>query len=303
MDVMNTGADLSTSGDLDLEEISSLLRSHGYVRISGLYSDYGASLDDFLERYFSRSDRDINTQRDERHVFSNLHLIREIIRSGEWRALSPLLEMMNSNTMKTVRLAVNKYIGGRSLVSDYLYQVSSAHADGERILHWHADISDLALPPRTRRIKAFMYLNDVDDANGAFSYVPNSHKFSLELRQIAINNGIERLHVIDDFFTVARAVQDELSSPALAFFSSLQERISGKNDPTNEFSLGGKAGTIILFDEIGIHAGGCVLERTRKIFRISFQPEDIYWRRIGAIRSLPRSIFTRLSFTRLHSIF
>ena len=108
---------------------------------------------------------------------------------------------------------------------------------------------------------------------------------------------------INHFVTPSQKLKKELSDPTLAFFKSLQDKITSNDDPTNEFSLSGKTGTVIIFDELGIHSGGCVSVGTRNIFRIGFQSEDIFWRDKGIIRSFPRSILSRLLFTKLHSIF
>lgn len=300
--------DFDSTHGLDPKKVGSALSEYGFVKIVGLDLGLSESINMGFGQYLSRPDKNENTQGHNRKVFSNINLVLMALKAvgagkEETKALSSLVKLMSSETLKSIRCAIELYLGRRPLVSDYLYQISPPRKDQARILGWHADIGQTNISSRMRRVKGFIYLNDIDEKNGAFSYVPRSHIFSLQLRELAIESGANSLNTIEDFFKFCETIKDEDSQGPVKFFRDLQNNIKENQDKTNKFMICGKAGTIVLFDELGIHAGGIVTEGLRQVFRIGYRSEDMYWKNVGCKSALPRSFAARLPFTKLRHIF
>ena len=131
---------------------------------------------------------------------------------------------------------VNAYLGLWSKVSyvDQWYTVPDPEAaDRVASQRWHRDYNDRYL------LKAFLYMNDVDENAGPFEYVPGS---MIGGRRFA------------DVFPWA-VFGEDLYPPE----AELERRIPG----SAARSLTGSAGTLILCDTTGFHRGGFARERPR----------------------------------------
>ncbi|MBI2186952.1 MAG: phytanoyl-CoA dioxygenase family protein [Acidobacteria bacterium] len=102
---------------------------------------------------------------------------------------------------------------------------------------WHHDPEDLKV------IKAFIYLEDVGEDNGPFTYVPGTHPFGPNVPTAQRHNGKRRLR--DDQFT--------------AVFPPSMWRVCT-----------GPAGTMILADTIGYHRGGKPSTGTRLLVTFTY---------------------------------
>jgi hypothetical protein len=131
--------------------------------------------------------------------------------------------------------------------------------DIENILH-----ADLHTPT----VKAFYYLNDIDETNGAFVYAKGSHKFSLErLRHeydISVRNAkLNRKG--SDLAPELIGVRGIHRRPLIA--PKHQERIRVK-----ETHFTGKANTLIITNNMGFHRRGeFTSSKPRKTILINFR--------------------------------
>jgi hypothetical protein len=106
---------------------------------------------------------------------------------------------------------------------------------------WHRDPGDRLF------LKALVYLSDVDDAAGPFSYVPRSHP----------KVGLRR----EPAFTTTKADRARRSD----------DTQMGEVLPANEWFRGvGPAGTIIFADTRGHHKGGYASNRDRLLYTCGF---------------------------------
>lgn len=106
---------------------------------------------------------------------------------------------------------------------------------------WHRDPEDL------KTLKVFLYLVDVDERNGAFSYVPQTHK-------------VGRL---------SKAQPDILDYSGGNQRSSDEQMV--KSVPREAWmTCTGKKGTLILADTSGFHKGGHCTDRERVLFTCTY---------------------------------
>ena len=93
---------------------------------------------------------------------------------------------------------------------------------------WHRDNLN------RRQLKFMIYLNDVNEDNGAFQYIPKTHKVSSKLFTNSLSNN----------------------------FRYSSNKIN-KLYPKKSIKLSAKAGTLIVFDSSGLHRGSPILKDKR----------------------------------------
>jgi hypothetical protein len=105
-----------------------------------------------------------------------------------------------------------------------------------------------------KQFKPFLYLEDVDEGNGPFTYIRGTHNaYLLRYKKQIFGNG-------------------KTESPTSFYEKDVKSVIH------NEVQLCGKAGTLILADVRGLHRGSPQLERSRSILVNYMYPKegDIY---------------------------
>ena len=108
---------------------------------------------------------------------------------------------------------------------------------------WHRDNSDKKI------LKVFVYLNDVEEANGPFKFLTGTH-FKGILRDIRAFTGN---------YVWAEEKRDDKN---LEFYSEI---FAGR-----ETVCSGKAGTVIFADTSGLHRGGFCVSGSRSMIELSF---------------------------------
>jgi len=129
---------------------------------------------------------------------------------------------------------------------------------------WHADASK---PAQQHRIKFYWYLNDVGPENGAFGYVPRSHRLVAHARRARAG---AKMQEYGNF----RAAWDGAALPPdlAALRCEIDSHIRADNDSDDHYAVAQPAGTLIVFDERGLHRGGIVARGRRSVLRVSFMP-------------------------------
>jgi hypothetical protein len=148
-------------------------------------------------------------------------IIHLISRSQELPAESPLLKVALDQKLLEI---VASYLG----VWPQLYAINgwlnySTDDEAKASQLWHRDPEDMKI------VKAFIYLVDVDENCGPFSYIPETHPFGALAGKAAA------------YEKQKRVLDDELSE---VYPSASWKRCTGP------------AGTMILADTVGYHRGG-----------------------------------------------
>ncbi len=177
-----------------------------------------------------------------------------------------LLMAVKSYKMKEIERALK--LDGCTRIDSYLSEISN-----NDIIQWHCDQSfGGATDPglyfngnrediSTNAInKFFLHLTDVKSGNGAFSYLPRSHKISIAIRKI-INSGKLKyepfMNLKDAYpfmiknyklFISDRLLTDE----DLDFFLDNAKKAL---DKSHDFSLNINAGGMVIFNDLGFHQG------------------------------------------------
>ncbi len=187
--------------------------------------------------------------------------------------ISAIASVMDSPVIDAVR---RRLIGRSAYVTDI---VGIESLPEHRIVtQWHVDGTKSCIAhPGDARIKFFFYLNDVTSRNGAFSYVPGTHKI-LDTVHRAMHEGEippESLRDLSDirayFARMAPALPPAQQTLADEMFAAIETDTS----PCGPYSLEGPPGTLVIFDERGMHRGGDIDEGRRSILRISLKRETV----------------------------
>lgn len=120
-------------------------------------------------------------------------------------------------------------------VAAWLNYPTDAPAETSQL--WHRDPEDLKL------VKVFIYLADVDDRNGPFTYIPGTHPFGSHVAKAA--------QLAD-----TRRVSDDLMRPVFP--------------PESWRVCTGRANTMILADTVGFHRGGKPTVGTRILLTLTY---------------------------------
>lgn len=126
------------------------------------------------------------------------------------------------------------YLGLRPKFREFFLQVTAPIATGDPYAsqRWHAD------PDDRRMVKVFLYMNDVDETAGPFSYIRYSH------------GGGKWRHL----FPFAPKIKSRRPDPAF-----IQAHV-----PAEDIVVAtGQAGTLIFCDTSGVHRGGYATRRHR----------------------------------------
>lgn len=125
---------------------------------------------------------------------------------------------------------------------------------------WHRDPEDLKV------IKAFMYLADVDEQNGPFTYIPKTHPFGSR----SVQAGASKAKRIDD----ARMCR---------YFPVEHWRVCT-----------GPANTMILADTVGFHRGGKPTSGTRLLITFTYTSATPFVERPLGVKGYPAWISRRI---------
>jgi hypothetical protein len=176
--------------------------------------------------------------------------------------LSRLLMVASVLALPAVRRARAELVPHGWTVSDVI-GIESAPSSAP-VTSWHADASK---PAQQHRIKFYWYLNDVGPENGAFEYVPRSHHLVAHMRRVQAG---AKMQVYGDF----RAAWQDVALPSdlATLRSEVDSHIHGDNHSDDHYALAQPAGTLIVFDERGLHRGGIVTSGRRSVLRVSFMP-------------------------------
>ena len=185
----------------------------------------------------------------------------------------------NNEWKKYMSLIYKKNLSPVTRIDSYISKKSD-----EDILEWHTDqaFGGATHPPEffgnasgkvpTENInKLFLHITDVKYKNGAFSYIPCSHKINFAIREL-INtevikykpflllqdaiNLVENEHK-DKFLKILKDYEIEM------FLNNAKKAL--QND--EEFTIECKAGDAVLFNDFGYHKGTAPKISDRIIFR------------------------------------
>ncbi len=180
----------------------------------------------------------------------------DLVRQGRLPADSPLLKV--ALDVKLLEI-VASYLGlwpCLHAVAGWLNYSTDTPAETSQL--WHRDPEDLKL------VKVFIYLEDVEEAQGPFTYIPNTQPFGSRAPQA--------------LKCQAKRVDDERMR---RFFSPERWRVCT-----------GPAGTMILADTVGFHRGGKPTTGTRLLVTFTYTSAVAFVERSVGVTTMPTWIST-----------
>jgi hypothetical protein len=161
-------------------------------------------------------------------------------------------------------------------------------AGPDAITPWHTDANSPAeaqKPADRFTLKFFIYMNDVAESNGAFSYVPRTHRLVTALREGMFAGEIPH-HWTGRFPDLNEILADRRTADWLAgklgaeTIESYRRAAAATKDGergARDYFCEGPAGTLVIFDDRGLHRGGIPRSGVRSILRYNYLPSR-YWR-------------------------
>ena len=165
---------------------------------------------------------------------------------------------------------------------DHIVSIESPRS-ADPITAWHADGSSAA---ESFTLKFFLYLKDIDASAGAFSYLRGTNRPVTALRQGIVRGTIAPFstgnvpELVKALQTkeVVDYLRQQMSQLEADEFARTVQMIDG--DPAADLevnSLSGVAGTLVVFDDRGLHRGGVPRLRERSTLRYNYVT-TAYWR-------------------------
>ena len=194
----------------------------------------GAMGDEILSEVESLRDK-------ERHVQKTKPFLEELITADQ--QLDPKLSLTEFVLDKKVRNVVNMYLGMRSKYYYYTLNITNPVGQGDKAQksqRWHRDPEDKKL------CKIFIYLSDVDETAGPFTYIIGS--------AYGMKYG--------DLFP---------QRPPIGYYPN-DGMVESRVDPRDIKVFTGRKGTIIFCDTAGLHKGGYATQRERLMFTGGYRP-------------------------------
>lgn len=182
-----------------------------------------------------------------------------------------------ANSSKFIAIANEFGLNKLSRIDGY---ISRIHQDP--ITDWHCDQSfggathpgeffgrATGLVSTTPVNRLFIYLTNVEYDNGAFAYIPGSHRVNQSLRRL-INNGVIKyspFYLLSDGVDLVlkhKKIMTDLTSEELDLFvENANEAIKSRK----RFTLPARVGDAILFNDLGYHQGGAPVRGHRMVMR------------------------------------
>jgi hypothetical protein len=185
-----------------------------------------------------------------------------LTRYDGWSAV-PTYQRLKS--LPIVKDTANGYLGANWGTSNFIYNYTSGPTKSE-LFPLHFDVFE-----GRKCLKVYVYLTDGDRKNGAFRYVPRSHRLSyLALPWILHNRHQKGENALSDLLSAIDQHVDLKQEPELRECAALLHTLQDNSEKSYNYVVAGPAGTVVIFDTIGIHGGGRVYEGERYIARYHF---------------------------------
>ena len=171
-----------------------------------------------------------------------------------------------------------------------LYAVDSYKSKKNKnmVIPWHTDQAysgkevvneNEFVNPDMAALKFFFYLSDVDSDNGCLGYIPGSHKISYYLKKLILEKKIEysrywSLHdyrnlVMSDY--VKKKLLNYISPEEIEEFIKNSSFVDSPIKDTKLFDIEAPEGSLLIFDESGVHRGAALNKSDRLCLRFFFR--------------------------------
>jgi len=245
----------------DIKIFSEIARRHDHKTSANKIVDYFYDYLRFLDfRLYSKFMKFIDLM----YLIDSYYLISKS-KKKKWRSYISSIYKKNSVSVSRI----DSYISKRS---------------DEDILEWHTDqaFGGATHPPEffgnasgevptENKNKLFLHITDVKYKNGAFSYIPHSHKINLAIRELINSKKIKYkpFLLLEDAINL---IENEHKDKFLEIIKDYEIETFLKNakralENDREFTIECNAGDAVLFNDFGYHKGTAPKISDRIIFR------------------------------------
>ena len=153
------------------------------------------------------------------------------------------------------------------------------------IIPWHTDQAysgnkkpDIKFNhPDKFYLKFFIYLTNVSSNNGCMSYIPGSHKIGYQIRKGIYNQDIpyQPYWSLKDFRKIVVKYSDYFSKnlgKRIIENFLVKTNFDETGEESRKFDYDAEAGTMVIFDEGGVHRGSKPTLNDRMVIRYLFDP-------------------------------
>lgn len=184
----------------------------------------------------------------------------------------PSFERIKS--LPVVRSTADGYLGTGWGTTNFIYNYSVAATDDE-LFPLHIDVFE-----GLKGMKVYVYLNAGSRENGAFRYIPRSHRLARaaapKMAQVLGTHKVTE-NALSDVLKALDRHPDLIADPEMAEAHRLLQDLDRNPDKSYDYVVSGGPGTVVIFDTIGVHGGGRVYSGERYIARYHFVgPEFVF---------------------------
>ncbi len=203
-----------------------------------------------------------------------LNLIPErITRHKGWDQIKSFERIISHGLISRV---ADNYLGPGWGTTAIIYNYTKGPSSDERF-PLHFDVAD-----GYKMLKAYLYLNTGGLENGAFRYIPGSHRLVRAALPKLFKPGTTKVESnnLEDLLEVIRKFPSLINDPDMARTHELLVSLANGTENTYDYVVSGEAGTLVLFDTVGIHGGGKVFSGDRYIARYHFVEPSFVFRNL-----------------------
>ena len=261
-------------------EISLSIKKNGYFLIK-----------DFLEKQDIinlKKILDVNTKKNTSSSFisfKKVDLLKSILRldTNKFKKNYIINKIKNKYNLNSIASTI---LGKKN----ELYAIDSYKSEKNKdmIIPWHTDQAysgqkkieeSQIVNPDKAALKFFFYLTDVDSDNGCLGYIPGSHKISYYLKKLILQKKIEyspywSLYDYRNFISInniKKNLLDFISEDEINQFLKISSFIETDKKDSNLFDLPATEGSLLIFDESGVHRGAALNKSDRLCLRYFFR--------------------------------
>lgn len=206
-------------------------------------------------------------------LVSPLDAIRKSFKPKGFRALTQL-----SHVSRTCRFRefASEYLNG-DVHLDHVMSIESPPSS-EAITPWHTDANSDDEHEDFFSLKFFIYMNDISPENGAFAYLRGSHRAVTIVRRGIFRKEIPFVRTASPHELIEALAREEVRTyvvqemlPTEVEHLLAQLRLLRDDAPGDaSHDLSGPTGTLLVFDDRGVHRGGVPTRGHRSILRYNY---------------------------------
>jgi len=273
--------------NLQFDKISKAVKENGFYLIENYLSD-----DDLVKVKKTLNVKNEKEDKVSKLKFKNKDFLKDLL-NFNFENIKKKIHLKKLNRKYKLDNMASQVLGDNiTYTADfYLSKISN-----KMVIPWHTDQAyggrkDVTrseinknnyLDPERAALKFFFYLTDVDSENGCLAYIPQSNMISYHLKNLIYKNKIDYSpfwHLSDyrnliQKKEIRNQLEEFIEKKVIDQFCSNTSFINEKEGDTKVFDLPCKAGSLLIFSELGVHRGSAVTKQDRIALRYFYKKNN-----------------------------